>query len=304
VLGWRLAVSAVIIPALVLVLYLDAHAGDAAPYLLGLAGFLAIRSVWELNQLLRTRSFEPHRGAVAATTLAMVLSSWVGHWLVAGSRVELPPTLATLARVGPIGLTYGAAVMFLFGLEAVRFKEPGKRMETLGVELMITSYAGLLMALTTQLRWVAGADAGYLVLGSVLVAAKCGDVGAYAFGRMFGYHKMTPRLSPGKTWMGAVGALFGAGGGAWAWLKFGTPLFNGDWSPPLWYWSVLFGVVIGVTGVVGDLCESLIKRDVGSKDSARLLPGFGGLLDLLDSVLFAGPVALVLWEVLPLATWR
>jgi phosphatidate cytidylyltransferase len=56
-------------------------------------------------------------------------------------------------------------------------------------------------------------------------------------------------------------------------------------------------------GLIGDLCESLVKRDVEKKDSATLLPGFGGLLDLLDSVLYAGPVAYLLWQVIPLRTW-
>ena len=62
----------------------------------------------------------------------------------------------------------------------------------------------------------------------------------------------------------------------------------------------MFGLVIGVVGLGGDLCESLIKRDMGHKDSAELMPGFGGLLDLLDSILFAGPAAYVLWLILPL----
>lgn len=295
-LGWRLLVSSVLVPALVLVLYLDAHAGSGGPYLFGLAMLLAMRSVYELDQLLRTRSFEPQTVAVACCTLAVVGSGWLGF-------LVLPDDAGPLARLGPIALVYGAAVMFLFALEAVRFQEPGKRMETLGVELLITSYAGVLLALTVQLRWIAGADAGYLVLGSLLLTAKAGDIGAYALGRMFGYHKMTPRLSPGKTWMGAVGALLGAALGAWAWLQYATPWFNSEWEPPQPGWAVLYGVAIGVTGIVGDLCESLIKRDVGRKDSARLLPGFGGILDLLDSVLFAGPVALLLWRFLPLATW-
>jgi phosphatidate cytidylyltransferase len=65
---------------------------------------------------------------------------------------------------------------------------------------------------------------------------------------------------------------------------------------------VCYGLIIGLVGLVGDLCESLIKRDVGRKDSAALMPGFGGLLDLLDSILYAGPVAYVLWRTLPLAT--
>jgi phosphatidate cytidylyltransferase len=157
---------------------------------------------------------------------------------------------------------------------------------------------------TAQLRWVAGTQAGYLALGSLVIAAKSGDIGAYTLGRLFGRRKMVPRLSPGKTWMGGLGALLGAAAGSWAWLTWGTPLFNSAWQAPAWYWSVLYGAIIGVVGLIGDLCESLIKRDVGQKDSAALLPGFGGLLDLLDSVLYAGPVAYVLWLVLPLATWR
>ena len=140
-------------------------------------------------------------------------------------------------------------------------------------------------------------------MGSLVISAKCGDIGAYTLGRLFGKKKMMPRLSPGKTWAGAWGAILGAGFGAIIWLQLATPQFDSSWVAPRWYWSIAFGVVIGVAGLLGDLCESLIKRDVGQKDSAALLPGFGGLLDLLDSILFAGPVAYVLWQVMPLKTW-
>jgi phosphatidate cytidylyltransferase len=103
--------------------------------------------------------------------------------------------------------------------------------------------------------------------------------------------------------MGALGAVIFSGLGAWLWLRYATPRFNTAWQPPAWYWSVLFGVLIGVAGMIGDLCESMIKRDVRVKDSATWLPGFGGLLDVLDSILYAGPVAYLLWRMLPLATW-
>jgi phosphatidate cytidylyltransferase len=173
-------------------------------------------------------------------------------------------------------------------------------MESLGGHLLIVSYVGMLLAATVQLRWVAGAELGYLALGSMVIAVKMGDTGAYTFGRLFGKRKMSPKLSPGKTWAGFVGALVGSGLGAWAWLQFATPLFDAAAQPPAWYWSVCYGVAMGVVGLVGDLCESLIKRDMGQKDAAALMPGFGGLLDLLDSILYAGPVAHVLWVVLPL----
>jgi len=115
---------------------------------------------------------------------------------------------------------------------------------------------------------------------------------------------MTPLLSPGKTWMGALGAVLGAALASWAWFCSAPALFNPFWVPCPSAAALLFGAVIGVVGLIGDLCESLIKRDVGQKDSATLLPGFGGVLDLLDSVLYAGPVAYILWQILPLVTWR
>jgi phosphatidate cytidylyltransferase len=117
---------------------------------------------------------------------------------------------------------------------------------------------------------------------------------------LFGKRKMIPRLSPGKTWMGFWGALLGAALGATLWLTFAPGLFGETVKPAPLGWAILYGVILGLVGLVGDLCESLIKRDVSQKDSAPLFPGFGGLLDLLDSVLYAGPVAYVLWLVLPL----
>ena len=109
-----------------------------------------------------------------------------------------------------------------------------------------------------------------------------------------------------SSWL--VSEMVGSAGSAVAWLHLATPLFTprgeSPWESPLWYASAIYGLILGVTGLVGDLCESLIKRDVGKKDSSSLLPGFGGLLDLMDSVLYAGPVAYVLWKALPLVTWQ
>ena len=171
-------------------------------------------------------------------------------------------------------------------------------METLAAGILAVSYIGAPLALTAQLRWVHGAGAGYYVLASVIIATKMGDVGAYTAGRLFGKRKMAPALSPGKTWAGFVGALVGAGASGWAWLHVAAPLFSAVAAPPAAGWSLTYGVVLGFVGLCGDLCESLIKRDMGQKDAAALMPGFGGLLDLLDSILFAGPVAYVFWLLL------
>jgi phosphatidate cytidylyltransferase len=295
-LGWRLLMSGLLIPAFVALFYVDAKLGAAAPLLLALCLLLAWRCVWELSQLLRPRFPRVQPVMCGLCVAALLVAAWWPHWF-AGPR-------DSLSAIGPVCLAYALVVLGLLAFEAARYRSPGAVMETVGAHLLIVSYIGLLLATTAQLRWVAGAEAGYLTIASLVVAAKLGDVGAYTFGRLFGRRKMAPLLSPGKTWAGFLGAVAGAALGGWTWLQFATPLFNSAWQPPAWYWSVLFGMLIGVAGLVGDLCESLIKRDMQQKDAAALMPGFGGLLDLLDSILYAGPVAYVLWLVLPLSTWR
>lgn len=298
-LRWRLTVSAVLIPLLFAVFWLDHRLGTPAYGLLALASILSIAGAAELAVMLRTRGMRPHAATVAAMSWLVTAAAW---WNAI--REGNPAFVAGPAALGPVALAFATSVLTLFVRRAIVYREPGDNTETLGSEILIVAYVGLLLAMTAQLRWVAGVQAGYLVLGSVVVATKMGDVGAYTFGRLFGRKKLIPRLSPGKTWAGAWGALGTAGVAGWAWLHWTTPLFGSAWAPPPAGWAILYGVLLGLAGLVGDLCESLLKRDVGKKDSSNLLPGFGGLLDLLDSILFAGPVAWLLWQVFPLATWR
>jgi phosphatidate cytidylyltransferase len=297
-LGWRLVVSAILIPAFAGLFYLDHRAGPSAPVLLALVLLLAVRAVWELVRLFRVRSFEPSFPQTAFFSCVVIVSAWLPH---VGSP---PPTAGSAGDVGLPALAFGAAVLCLFASNAARYRGPGARMETLGAELLIVSYIGLLLCLTAQLRWVAGSQAGYLVLGSLIIAVKCGDSLAYTFGRLFGRRKMAPLLSPGKTWAGAVGGMLGSALGAWAWLHWAPPLFDSSWPSCPDLWSIVYGLLVGIAGIVGDLCESLIKRDLGQKDAASLMPGFGGMLDLIDSVLYAGPVAYILWQTLPLSSWQ
>jgi len=297
-LGWRLLVSAVLIPGFIAVFYLDARLGESALLLLCVALLIAVRSARELVGLFRTRSFEPSFPQTAALAGLVVASAWVPH--IEG--------LAAIQAAGlDLALIFGLAVLWLLASNAFRYDAPGRRMETLGAELLIVTYAGLLLCLTVRLRWVGGDPAeqsrGYFALGSLIVAAKCGDTGAYTFGRLFGRRKMSPLLSPGKTWAGAVGALVVAGLGSWLWLQFAPRLFQASWTPGPAPVCVTYGVIVAIAGIVGDLCESLIKRDLGKKDAAALLPGFGGVIDLTDSVVYAGPVAYLLWLTLPLANW-
>jgi len=296
-LGWRLAVSALLIPAFIGLCAWDTYCGPTAPVLGVLCLVIAIRSSFELAELLRVRSFDPAWPLVAAGSCLVVIATWC-------PRVFDPQDsgqAADLSELGPAAMAYAVSVLGLLAFEAARFREAGRSMERVGAGLLVVSYAGVLLSVTAQLRWVGGDSGGYLALGSLVIAAKSGDVGAYTLGRLFGKTKLIPRLSPGKTRVGGLGALLGASCGTVLWFQFATPVLDPQAVPCHWGWSALYGLVIGAVGLVGDLCESLIKRDVGAKDSAALMPGFGGLLDLLDSVLYAGPIAYLMWVWLPLA---
>lgn len=108
---------------------------------------------------------------------------------------------------------------------------------------------------------------------------------------------MAPLLSPGKTIEGAAGALVFSCLGSWLtfhWLP-GLPMNATLQGSPWWGW-IAFGLLVGAAGMVGDLFESLLKRDVGCKDSSTWVPGFGGVLDIVDSLLLSAPVACFFWE--------
>ena len=275
-LGWRLLISAILIPSLMGLFYADHQLGRSAILLAVGAALLSMRSAWELKELFASRGY-PLRGRFQiAGSCATALSAWIPAWCWDSRVIEAAP----LASLGPMAMTFAFCLLLAFILEAAAFQGPGQTFESLGASLLVIAYAGFLLGVTAQLRWVAGSEAGYLVLGSLLIAAKTCDIGAYTCGRLFGKTKMSPTLSPGKTWAGAFGGIATSTLATWAWLTFVPPLFDPQWKgSPAWA-ACLYGAVVGLTGMIGDLMESLLKRDAGKKDSAVLLPGFGGLLDL------------------------
>ncbi len=140
-------------------------------------------------------------------------------------------------------------------------------------------YVGWLLSHLVALRIVGGAAWLYLAV----LATFASDTAAYGIGKGFGRHKLAPQISPAKTWEGAVGGLVGAVVIALL-FTLRTPL-----QLPIGYAeAVLLGLLISVFGQLGDLAESLLKRSTGIKESGGLMPGHGGMLDRLDSVLFAG----------------
>jgi phosphatidate cytidylyltransferase len=155
-------------------------------------------------------------------------------------------------------------------------------------------YMGWLLGHYVALRQLP--DGRELVILAAFTTFAC-DTLAFFVGRAWGRHHMTPTISPHKTWEGAIGGLLGAIAAALA-LRYLLSL--GDWSLPLSYVeTVAVGCMVGVAAQVGDLAESLVKRRAGVKDSGSLLPGHGGLLDRIDSLVFTGVIVyyFVLWVV-------
>jgi phosphatidate cytidylyltransferase len=122
-----------------------------------------------------------------------------------------------------------------------------------------------------------------------IVVTKFSDMGAYVTGSLIGKHKMIPRISPGKTWEGFAGAIVISTGASLIFAHLAQRHLIGI----TWYHAAILGVVLSVSAVVGDLIESLFKREAGVKDSGHFFPGIGGILDLLDSLLFNAPIMYV-----------
>ncbi len=154
-----------------------------------------------------------------------------------------------------------------------------------GGTLLAFVYLGLLFGFILAIR----REHSAWVLLWVLFVPKAYDTGAYFTGRAFGRHKLIPWLSPGKTWEGLAGgiAMAALGGALGAWAI--SSMTAGEMPAPVW--GAVAGAFLGAIGQAGDLVASLFKRDAGLKDSSNVLPGFGGVLDVVDSPLLVGPFA-------------
>lgn len=166
----------------------------------------------------------------------------------------------------------------LFALQALTYGTEGT-IRNVSAGFFSIVYLGFfcLFILGIRILW------GPWVLLFFIFTIKSSDIGAYTFGRLFGRHKLCPRISPGKTWEGLAGAVVVAAVVAIVFSYFCDIMRV---CP-----AAVFGAVLGVLGQLGDLVESMIKRDAASKDSSDNIPGFGGLLDVIDSPLATAPAA-------------
>lgn len=261
------------------VLVADGHLAPWYPFLLVLVVALASVACFETHGLL-AGPLQPPLWLCFTSVIALVVANWAPH-------VALLQGNAWHWLLG----TFSAVVIAAFLVEMARFREPGQSVPRVAVAVWIAAYLGLLPAFLVQLRWsgggplASGIDRGTVAVALAAFVPKCADIGAYFTGRLLGRHRMAPVLSPKKTWEGAVGGVAASTLATIGINRLGPVLEGGLWA------EVGFGVSVGIAGILGDLAESFIKRDRGHKDASLAVPGFGGVLDVIDSVLFAAPVA-------------
>jgi phosphatidate cytidylyltransferase len=233
---------------------------------------------------------------LAVIVAAVVVATWemVRAVRVTDARPPLLPLLAGGAAMpvvawfwGVEALSLGLLVTVLAVLVWRLFEGPAGYQRDVSTATLIAVYVPFLGGFAALLG---APDDGHWRVLVMLAVVVLTDTGGYVAGVLFGRHPMAPAISPKKTWEGLAGSLIAAAaGGALGLAVF----FDVDW-----WWGAVCGLVVAVAAVVGDLAESMLKRDIGIKDMSTLLPGHGGLMDRLDSILFAAPAAYLLLSVL------
>jgi len=271
------------------------HVGLLAVGLIG-----AVAGCGEFTKLARAHATHARLAPLVVVVVALVLVAhvpWAAELEASDNRlVSIAQELVGMPLVGLIlgfGLLWTAlAQMFRYATENF--------FANVGSTLFGMIYLGISMHLLQRLALIESPDnavRGTQLALLFLATVKMGDIAAYFGGRTFGKHKMSPRISPGKTWEGFAFSFVGAISGAYlfTWALSATCAqapFDAWWKPLVW------ALVLGPLGVAGDLAESAMKRDAAVKDSGDVVPGFGGFLDILDALILAAPIAYLLALVL------
>ena len=228
-----------------------------------------------------------HRGILVHRPLSIALGVIVTGLVAWRSLVE--PGLVPTPILGP-GATaiswmwdifWPATIVIIFIRQFTR-QNTFEALGGLATTLFGLAYIAALFSYFFYIRTTDANQGAWLVLFLILVT-KMGDVGAYAVGNLLGRHTLVARISPKKTIEGFVGAVFVSGITA----MFAAPMLGRPIGPLL---SFLLGIFLGICGQLGDLAESLLKRDCQVKDTSAFIPGIGGVLDVIDSLLFTAPL--------------
>jgi phosphatidate cytidylyltransferase len=265
-----------------------------------LAALLAVTAAlaaWEFFRIARATGLTPLADAGVVIAGLVPLAVHARYLGLYDPNARHAISVASILVIVSIGLL-GAAIW--------RRGVQGKPLSAVSVTLFGIVYTGATLSYGYAIRqheyafapseWSIGAyqiPSGGLLLLLPMFTTWASDIGAYAFGRMLGKRKLIPSVSPGKTVAGAVGGVIASMIVAWAYQQFilapATHL-GFTWRP---IGVLFFGALVSVAAQIGDLAESLLKREARVKDSSALLPGHGGILDRFDSLLFVLPISYV-----------
>ncbi len=235
-------------------------------------------ALWEFYDMLGKGGLRCYKPLGLAGGILLSAGTWVGL------HVSNPLLISTFEILFLVCLVLG---LFLHQLAD---HENSDAIQTIGNTLLGIIYVPWLFNFVPKIKYLydGGEGPGWLFVFYLVAVTKFCDSGAYATGRIFGRHKMTPRISPNKTWEGLLGGLVVAliaSVTAFEYLKPRISLVGFKSED-----AVILGILLGIAATVGDLSESLLKRQTKVKDSGGVLPGIGGALDLIDSLLFSAPV--------------
>ena len=294
----RIATAVVLIP-LVLLLVLKAPA-----YLLVIvAGAVALLAVAEFLKLVTNYGVQP----LSQLTYAFIALFFVFVIVVSTNST---PLMEAMAMLYGIALT-AALAPFVFLTAAMRRTDLTTGYSAAAASVFAFAYIAMPMALLVEIR---RQPAGAIWVIYLLLAVWAGDIFAYFVGKSLGRHRMSPRISPKKTWEGAIASILASILVGTLWFQHAPQISDallraglidrrsgmfGLEQPHLWP-IILLSAIVNIAAQLGDLVESLIKRGAGVKDSGSILPGHGGMLDRIDAMLFAVPVvwAYIAWRIM------
>ncbi len=241
----------------------------------------------------------------AAVALISVLALYEFLSLGARKGYELPVVLCILVALFIIAAFILEEVSVEIGMFVALLVIPGwyvlfgddveKSLPSSAVAVLATMYVGMLAGCIIRLHSDFRPPIGRNLVYFLLLVVWLGDSGAYYVGKNFGKHHMSPRISPKKTWEGLAGGIAAS--------VITAVVIQSTFFPqmPLVH-AILLGVVLSLTGVIGDLAESMWKRSAAVKDSGTMIPGHGGFFDRFDSILYTAPILYVYWAIAQGAT--
>ena len=301
-LGRRLASAAVLITSTILLLWGDFYLGEADWFsrsgvlLAVLCIVISTAAADEFHRLWKGTTCHPSWVMMLGSAVMVAMSNIPVLWQ------DYPPN-CPIGRLGWVLSGVGAATLIAFVYEMFQFKPEsltdsnrGEVAQRIGKSALAFVYIAMLFGFVLPHRQIQDNNMlGIAAIVLIITTVKLSDSFAYFVGKSLGRRKIAPNLSPNKTIEGAFAAIFGGIIGAAVVVFLVCPLLLKISVPKPWWWFLVYGVGVTLAGMVGDLAESLLKRDAQIKDSSSWLPGLGGVLDVIDSLVFAAPVSFVIW---------